>query len=150
MRLRNSLVALLFPLALFAQQEDMQKALQEFLLMMEQTTKTLKDLSQTQQTPIPEEQNSWQLYYKVVQNGAKVEKRNDLLIKTQISYQLLKEKSIPSSLLLVVVKDGVVELFGKLYSQKGADKAIDIALHTRGVKKVISYIIMKLPAKTLI
>ncbi len=150
MRLRNSLITLLFPLALFAHQDDLQKALQEFLLMMEQTTKTLKEFSQSQQTPIPEEQNSWQLYYKVVQNGAKVEKRNDLLIKTQISYQLLKAKSIPSSLLLVVVKDGVVEFYGKLYSQKDADKAIDIALHTRGVKKVISYIIIKKPAKSLI
>ncbi len=151
MRLRSSLAALLFASSLFAQPNDeLQKTLEEFLLLMEKSTQTLKSLSQSEQNAIPEEKYSWQLFYKDVINKAKVKQRNDLLIKTQINYKFLVQKEIPNSTILVNVKDGVVELYGKVHSKETALKAIDIALHTTGVKEVISYLIIKFPLKSLI
>ncbi|SMC08541.1 BON domain-containing protein [Nitratiruptor tergarcus] len=153
MRLKSSLAIIALAMNLFAQEpqdDELQKALQNFLLMMEKSTQTLKELSENEQNAIPEEKDSWQLFYKDVKNSAQVKKRNDLLIKTQINYKFLTQKDIPSSTILVTVKDGVVELFGKLYSKKSALKAIDIALHTAGVKEVVSYLIIKTPAKVLL
>jgi phosphopantothenoylcysteine synthetase/decarboxylase len=90
-------VLLLFflSLPLFAQEDptkELQKALQGFMLLLQESQKSLQELSQTDQKPIPEEKNGFSLYYKRVQNAAKVEKRNDLLIKTQIGYKFLREK----------------------------------------------------------
>lgn len=150
MRLISSLLAgLILNISLLAQEQptdpadELEKALQGFMLLLEKSQKTLKELSDTTQSAVPEEKDSFTLFYKRVQNAQKVEKRNDLLIKTQIEYRYLREKEIPSTLILVIVKDGKVQLFGKVYSKKSALKAMDVALHTKGVKEVTSYLIIK-------
>ncbi len=138
----------------FAQNENMDdqldKALQSLMLLLQKTKEAAKELSDTTQKTIPEKEGVFQLYYKVVKNAAKVEKRNDLLIKTQINYHLLRKKDIPSSFILVLVKDGDVELFGKVYSKEMADEVIHIALQTKGVKRVTSFLIIKEPAKLVL
>ncbi len=136
----------------FAQDEskELDQALQSFMLLLEKTQKSLKEISQMEQKAVPEEKSGFQLFYKHLLNDAKVEKRSDLLIKTQIDYRLLRQKDIPSSQILVLVRDGAVELYGKVYDKKSALKAIDIALHTRGVKEVTSYLIIKERAKILL
>ncbi|BCD68819.1 BON domain-containing protein [Nitratiruptor sp. YY09-18] len=156
MQLKNSLFILLLPLFLLAQQPkendvtQMQEALQQFMLFMQKATESLKDLSTTKQKAVPEDEHSWMLYYKKLKNAHIPQKRNDLLIKTQLEYNFLTDKSIPSSTILVTVHNGRVELYGKVNSKETADKALDIALHTRGVKEVVSYLIIKFPAKSLI
>ncbi len=144
------LAALTLPLLLLAQEpspEDLQKAMQNFLLLMEKSTEALKEMSQTEQKAVPESRNSWMLYYKEVKNGAKVQKRSDILIKTQIEYRYFRDQNISASTILVTVRDGIVELYGKVHSTEAAQKAIDLALTTRGVKEVISYLIVKEPQK---
>ena len=140
-------------LPLLAQEDpaqELQKALQGFMVLLEQSQKSLKELSETEQQPVPEEENSFSLYYKKVTNAAKVEKRNDLLVKTQIGYKFLREKDIPSTRILILVRDGNVELYGKVHSEKIAQKCIDLALKVRGVKSVTSYLIIKKPVKILL
>ena len=142
--------ALALPLLLLAQepnQEDIQKALQNFLMLMEKSTEALKEMSQTEQKAVPESRNSWMLYYKDVKNSAKVQERSDILIKTQIEYRYFRARDLSASTILVVVRDGVVELYGKVLGTKQAQKAIDLALTTRGVREVISYLIVKEPQK---
>ena len=150
--LKAILLTTLLLLPLFAQNEDedLQKALQNLVILMEKSASSLKELSSDEQKAIPEEQNSFQLYYRVVQNSLSVKPRNDLLIKTQIQYRLLRTKDVPYSTILVLVRDGKVELYGKVHSQKTAEKILDIALHTKGVKQVTSYLIIKKPAKLLL
>ena len=137
-------------LPLLAQEDptqELQKALQGFMLFLQESQKSLKELSQSDQKPIPEEKNGFELYYKKVFNAAKVQERNDLLIKTQIGYKFLREKEIPSSHILILVQNGNVELYGKVHSPKTAQKCIDTALKVRGVKSVTSYLIIKEVAK---
>ncbi len=117
------------------------------MLLLEKSTEALKDISKTEQNVVPEAKNGFLLYYKTIKNQANVEKRNDLLLKAQIQYRLAVAKEIPSSNILVLVRDGSVELYGKLHDKKMADKAMDIVLHTRGVKDVTSYLIIKEPVK---
>jgi len=152
---RSSLLALLIPLLLAAQPKQdesaqMEEALQRLMLFMQEASRSLKELSQTKQEAIAESQNGWMLYYKVLKNAKEPQKRNDLLIKTQLQYNFLTDKQIPSSTILVTVHDGRVELYGKVGSKKIADRALDIALKTRGVKEAVSYLIIKFPAKSLI
>ncbi len=127
--------------------QELQKALEQMMLLLEKSSEVVKDLSKTEQKVIPEAKNSFWLYYKHIDNKAKVEKRNDLLLKAQIQYRLAVAKDIPSSTILVVVHDGAVELYGKVHQKAIADKAIQTTLHTRGVKEVTSYLIIKEPAK---
>ncbi len=127
--------------------QELQKALEQMLLLLEKSSEVVKDLSKTEQKVIPEAKNSFWLYYKHIDNKASVEKRNDLLLKAQIQYRLAVAKDIPSSTILVVVHDGAVELYGKVHKKETADKAIQTTLHTRGVKEVTSYLIIKEPAK---
>jgi len=154
MRFISSLfLTFMFCFNLQAQEEpsqELDQALQSFMLLLEKTQKSLKEISQMEQKAIPEEANSFQLFYKKITNKAKVEKRSDLLIKTQIEYKLLRAKEIPSSSILVLVRNGKVELFGKVYDKKSALEAMDIALHIRGVKEVVSYLIIKERAKILL
>ncbi|BAF70817.1 BON domain-containing protein [Nitratiruptor sp. SB155-2] len=138
------LLILLFAFHLHAQTEDeIQKALQNLIILMEKSASTVKDFSQNRQPAIPEEQSSFQLYYKQVQNGAKVAKRNDFLIKTQIQYRLLKAKHVSSNDILVLVHNQKVELYGKVHSTKEAEEIINTTLHTKGVRSVTSYLIIK-------
>ncbi|MRJ02288.1 MAG: BON domain-containing protein [Epsilonproteobacteria bacterium] len=143
---RLSLIPLLVAGSLLAQEpplDEFQKMLQGFLLMLEQSQKSLQELSQTEQKPIPEERRSFQLYYKQIDNKADVEKRNDLLVKTQIEYKFLKDKDIPASTIMTIVRDGEVELYGKVHSPAIAERAMDLALRVRGVRRVTSYLIIK-------
>lgn len=149
MRLKSSIVILFLCITtLFAQTEDdLQKAMQNFVILMEKSAATLKEMTESNQKAIPVEKNSWMLFYKDIKNSAKVQKRNDLLIKTQIEYQFIKDKDIPNATILVVVENGVVELFGKVPSKKVALQAIDMSLHTKGVKEVVSYLIIIEPKR---
>jgi len=126
---------------------EIEKAIEGFILLLQKATQTAKDLSQTEQEVIPEEKGIFKLYYKEVGNKAKVEERSDALIKAQVSYRLFANKKVPASTLLVVVKDGEVELYGKALGEEGANEAIKEALKVRGVKVVRSYIIIKEPAR---
>ncbi len=149
MRLKSSIVILLLCItSLFAQTEDdLQKAMQNLVILMEKSAATLKEITESNQKAIGVEKKSWMLFYKDIKNSAKVEKRNDLLTKTQIEYRFIKDKDIPNSTILVVVRDGIVELFGKVPGKKTALQAIDTALHTKGVKEVISYLVIIEPKK---
>ncbi|MRI59220.1 MAG: hypothetical protein C6H99_06930 [Epsilonproteobacteria bacterium] len=149
MRLANKIILLLLPAWLFAQQPDVeiQKALEQFILLFEKASEAAKDLSQTDQQVIPEEKSTFTLYYKRVENRASVEKRSDALIKAQISYKFFTDKEIPASTIMIIVRNGSVELYGKTLSKEAAQKAIDQALKVRGVKEVTSYLIVKEPAK---
>ena len=149
MRLANKIILLLLPAWLFAQQPDVeiQKALEQFMLLLEKAGEAAKDLSQTDQQVIPEEKSTFTLYYKRVENRASVEKRSDALIKAQISYKFFADKEIPASTIMIIVRNGSVELYGKTLSKEAAQKAIDQALKVRGVKEVTSYLIVKEPAK---
>ncbi len=127
--------------------QELQKALEQMMLLLEKSSEVVKDLAKTEQQVVPEAKNSFWLYYKHIDNKAKVEKRNDLLLKAQIQYRLALAKDIPSSTILVVVHDGAVELYGKVHHKATADKVIQTTLHTRGVQEVTSYLIVKEPAK---
>ncbi len=127
--------------------QELQKALEQMMLLLEKSSEVVKDLAKTEQQVVPEAKNSFWLYYKHIDNKAKVEKRNDLLLKAQIQYRLALDKDIPSSTILVVVHDGAVELYGKVHHKATADKVIQTTLHTRGVQEVTSYLIVKEPAK---
>ncbi|BCD60990.1 MULTISPECIES: BON domain-containing protein [unclassified Nitratiruptor] len=134
----------LFTFHLQAQTEDeVEKALQNLMILMEKSASTIKDFTQNRQPATPEEQSSFQLYYKQVQNGAKVEKRNDFLIKAQIQYRLLRAKNVSFNSLLIVVHNQNVELYGKVHSEKEAEDIINTTLHTKGVRSVTSYLIVK-------
>jgi len=149
MRLANKILVLFLPVWLFAQQPDakIEKALEQFILLLEKASEAAKDLSKTEQQVIPEEKSTFTLYYKRVENKASVEKRNDALIKAQISYKYFTDKEIPASTIMIIVRNGSVELYGKTLSKAVAQKAIDLALKIRGVKEVTSYLIIKEPAK---
>ena len=127
--------------------QELQKALEQMMLLLEKSSEVVKDLAKTEQQVVPEAKNSFWLYYKRIDNKAKVEKRNDLLLKAQIQYRLALAKDIPSSTILIVVHDGAVELYGKVHHKATADKVIQTTLHTRGVQEVTSYLIVKEPAK---
>ncbi len=64
------------------------------------------------------------------------DKANDILIHTAIKYAYLVSSDIHSMKIDIDVKDGVVELFGKVQSAEEAEKAIQIALSTKGVSVV--------------
>ncbi|NPA83796.1 MAG: BON domain-containing protein [Epsilonproteobacteria bacterium] len=139
----------LLTLHLMAQEpvDELQKALQAFLLLLEQSQRSLQELTQTDQEPIPEAKNSFLVYYRHIENKAPVEPRNDLLIKTQIEYKFIKTKGIPASTIMTIVRNGSVELYGKVHSKESARKAMDLALRVKGVREVTSYLIIKEPIK---
>lgn len=68
---------------------------------------------------------------------------NDTLIHGAIKYAFLVSKDIHSLKINVDVKDGVVELFGKVKSSQEAEKAIQIASSTKGVWAVNAFFIIK-------
>ncbi len=149
MRLANRFFLLLLPLWLLAQKPDpdIEQALQQFMLLLEKASEAAKDISQTDQRVIPEEKSTFNLYYKHITNQAPVQKRNDTLIKAQISYKFFTDKEIPASTIMIIVREGSVELYGKTLSKEAAQRAIDQALKVRGVKEVTSYLIIKEPAR---
>jgi len=68
---------------------------------------------------------------------------NDTRIHAAIKYAFLMSEDIHSMKIDVDVKDGVVELFGKVKSSKEAEKAMQIALSTRGVLAVKSLFLIE-------
>ena len=68
---------------------------------------------------------------------------NDTLIHAAIKYAFLMSEDIHSMQIDVDVKDGVVELFGKVKSAEEAEKAILIALSTKGVWVVKSFFVIR-------
>ena len=147
------LVSIFLSTNIFAYEEtfdDLNKTAQEILeeayKMFEKSKEIIESFTKTDQKVLPESKNSFLLYHKRVKNSLPVEKRNDFLISTQIKYKISLEKDIPLRDILIISKDGVVELFGKVDSKDKAEKIIDIALKTRGVKEVVSYLIIIEPA----
>jgi len=63
---------------------------------------------------------------------------NDMRINAAIKYAFLMSENIHSMKIDVDVKDGVVELFGKVKSNEEAEEAMQIALSMRGVRAVKS------------
>jgi osmotically-inducible protein OsmY len=68
---------------------------------------------------------------------------NDLRIHAAISYAFLISPDIPSMRIDVDVKDGIVDLFGKVKSDKEAEQATLIALLTSGVRAVNSFFVVR-------
>jgi len=68
---------------------------------------------------------------------------NDGLIHAAIKYAYLVSSDVHSTKIDVDVKDGVVELFGKVQSAKEAEKAMQIALSTKGVSVVNALFLVK-------
>ncbi len=110
--------------------------------MFEESKKIIESYSNPTQEAIPQTEKGFSLYYKVIKNSANVEERNDFLIITQIKYKIGLEKELSLGDILVKTKGGTVELYGKTDSKEKADKIIDIALKTKGVKEVVSYLII--------
>ncbi len=67
---------------------------------------------------------------------------NDGLIHAAIKYAYLVSSDVHSMKIDVDVKDGVVELFGKVQSAKEAEKAMQIALSIKGVWAVESFFLI--------
>ena len=61
---------------------------------------------------------------------------NDTRIHAVIKYAFLMSEDVHSLKIDVDVKDGVVELFGKVKSSEEAEEAMQIALSTKGVRGV--------------
>ena len=68
---------------------------------------------------------------------------NDALIHSTIKYALMMSPEIHSMKIDVDVNNGVVELFGKVKSAQEAQKAMEIALSTKGVSAVKAFFIIK-------
>lgn len=68
---------------------------------------------------------------------------NDMWIKSQIKTQYLLQKRFDSVNYTVVVKDGVVYLFGIAQDEEEKETAIHIARTTRGVKNVVNHVILR-------
>lgn len=68
---------------------------------------------------------------------------NDTRIHAAIKYAFLMSEDVHSLKIDVDVKDGVVELFGKVKSAKEAEKAMQIALSTKGVSSVEAFFLIK-------
>ena len=67
----------------------------------------------------------------------------DARIHAAIKYAYLMSEDIHSMQIDVDVKDGVVELFGKVKSAQEAEEAMQIALSTKGVWAVKSFFVIK-------
>ena len=67
----------------------------------------------------------------------------DARIHAAIKYAYLMSENIHSMQIDVDVKDGVVELFGKVKSAKEAEEAMQIALSTKGVWAVKSFFVIR-------
>ena len=152
MKISALVLSLLLATNLFSQDfEDLNKTTQEILQkaykMLEESKNIIKSYTNPKQKAIPETTKGFLLYYKVVENRAKVEKRNDFLISSQIKYQIALQKDISLDDILIKSNSGIVELYGRVDSKEKADKIIDIVLKTRGVKKVVSYLIILEPKK---
>ena len=68
---------------------------------------------------------------------------NDTIILGAIKYAYLMSSEIHSMKIDVNVKDGVVELFGKVQSNHEAQEAMQIALSTKGVWAVKSFFMIE-------
>ncbi len=149
--MKNNLLLLtifaIFSINLIAKDSyDLNKTAKEILdeayKMFEESKKIIESYAHPTQETIPQTEKCFSLYYKVVKNSAKVEERSDFLIMSQIKYKIGIEKGLSLGDILVKSKGGVVELYGKIDSKEKADKIIDIALKTKGVKEVASYLII--------
>lgn len=132
--------------------EDINKTAQEILKqayeMFEKSKEIIESMTKSEQKVLPEKKDSFFLYYKRVKNSLPVQERNDFLITAQIKYKIGIQKDISLGNILIITKNGNVELFGKVSSKEDAEKIIDLALKTNGVKEVVSYLIIIEP-KTL-
>lgn len=70
-------------------------------------------------------------------------KVNDALILGAIKYAFLMSSEIHSMKIDVSVKDGIVELFGKVKSNNEAQEAMQIAISTKGVYAVKSFFMIE-------
>ena len=68
---------------------------------------------------------------------------NDTLIENSINSRLLIEKNLISTNYKVSVNNNIVFLLGIAQSKEEMDKALNIASNTKGVSKVVNYIILK-------
>ncbi len=86
------------------------------------------------------------VYAKEVANKSYQKSKNaisDTRIHAAIKYAFLMSSDIHSMKIDVSVKDGVVELFGKVKSDYEAQKAMQIALSTKGVSVVKSFFLIE-------
>jgi len=97
--------------------------------MLEKSKEIIESFTKTEQNVVLESKNSFIPYYKNIKNKLPVEKRNDFLITTQIKYKISIEKDISVRNLLILSKNGQVELFGKVDSK---EKAVDTPPRKRG------------------
>ena len=68
---------------------------------------------------------------------------NDTWIENTINSRLLLEKKFLSVNYKVSVNNGIVFLLGIAQNKEEMDKALYIASHTKGIQKVVNYIILK-------
>ncbi len=67
----------------------------------------------------------------------------DATIKSQIKTKYMLQKNIKSLNYTVVVKEGIVYLFGIAQNVEERDIAVDIASRVRGVQQVVNHVIIK-------
>ncbi len=68
---------------------------------------------------------------------------NDTMIESSIGSKLLLEKNLHSTSYKISVNDGIVFLLGIAQNQDEMNKVLSIASSTKGVNKVVNYIILK-------
>ncbi len=68
---------------------------------------------------------------------------NDIFIEKAIDSRLLLEKKLISTNYKVIVNHNIVHILGIAQNQDEMDRALHIASNTKGVKKVMNYIILK-------
>lgn len=68
---------------------------------------------------------------------------NDTLIESAVNSKLLLEKNLMSTNYKVSVNNGNVFILGIAQSENEREKALEIAKIVKGVKRVVSYIILK-------
>ncbi len=72
--------------------------------------------------------------------GRTADVSKDAALQTAVKSRLVAAKDIKSSDIDVDARDGIVTLRGQVDSQAHAAKAVRVALNTRGVDQVVSYL----------
>lgn len=146
---------LLVPLMLFANPNGSEYNESEFNKSIDETFNRLKillvksgammkELAQdpTYQEFIDQSSHKANLYYKNIESNVS-KTSNDMMIKSEIIYKLVRDKEIGSKNIMVLVNNGDVELYGKAPSRTLINKIFALAKAINDVKSVESFIIIK-------
>lgn len=146
---------LLVPLMLFANpnggeynESEFNKSIDETFnrlkILLVKSGAMMKELAQdpAYQEFIDQSSHKANLYYKNIESNVS-KTSNDMMIKSEIIYKLVRDKEIDSKNIMVLVNNGDVELYGKAPSRTLINKIFALAKAINDVKSVESFIIIK-------